>query len=95
MGRSIRNIIAIGFLLSFNTLACEAQEITEYDSIELSKDSIYICEEHYFEWCKEASICAYCGEPLDHIDLWTYYKILECEDCKKYFEDHYEDFIQE
>ncbi len=95
MGKSIRNILVISTIFMLNSLVCEAQELKEYDSISLSQDSIYICEEHYFEWCKEASICPYCGEPLHHVDLWTYYKILECEDCKKYFEDHYEDFLQE
>lgn len=67
----------------------------EYDSVELAKDSIYICDEHYFEWCKEPAICPYCGEALQMTDLWSYYKLLECEDCQKFFDDHYEQFISE
>ncbi len=63
-----------------------------YDSLTLKKYNVYICEGHFFEWCKEPSVCPYCNEKLTPINLWDYYKKLECEDCKKYFEENYRTF---
>lgn len=95
-GRKLGGLIAtvlIAFVFTSNASAAEkAWCQIDYDSTELKKDSIYICLEHYFEWCSESSICAYCEEPMHKIDLWSYYVLLECEDCKQYFIDHYEEF---
>jgi hypothetical protein len=60
-----------------------------YDSTELKQDSIYICDNHFFEWCTEESSCAHCNENLTRFSLWDYYKKLECEDCKNFFEENY------
>ena len=74
-----------------------AQDIepVEYDSTELKSHFIYVCDGHFFEWCNEEVNCGYCNEPLKKIDLWEYYKKLECEDCKTFFDDNYPSFIQE
>lgn len=86
-------IIALMLNLFSGEARAKMQSSTSgYDSVELSADSIYICNEHYFEWCKEQAVCAYCGEALVKTDLWSYYKLLECEDCQKFFDDHYEQF---
>jgi hypothetical protein len=66
-----------------------SQNLDVYDSVQLKKDSVYICEGHFFEWCKEPSTCAHCNEQLSAISLWDYYKKLECEDCKRFFEENY------
>lgn len=68
---------------------------TPTDSTELKKHDIYICQGHYFEWCTVASHCGYCNEALEKVNLWEYYKLLECEDCQKFFEDNYTKFIQD
>ena len=65
------------------------------DSTELKTHDLYICKGHYFEWCHEASTCAYCNEDLEKVNLWEYYKLLECEDCQKFFEENYPKFIKE
>lgn len=70
-------------------------DVVPTDSTELKKHDIYICRGHYFEWCTEASYCGYCNEALEQVNLWEYYKILECEDCQKFFEENYTEFIQE
>lgn len=77
------------------SLAKHNRKVVEYDSVQLVKDSIFICDEHYFEWCKEPASCPYCGEELEKTDLWSYYKLLECEDCKQFFDEHYEQFKSE
>jgi hypothetical protein len=70
------------------------QMVEPSDSTELKQHDIYICRGHYFEWCNEASSCGYCNEALEQINLWEYYKILECEDCQKFFNENYTKFIE-
>ena len=98
MGRYVYYLICI-LIASLCNIQVQAQESANdtlvLDSSVLSQDSLFVCEEHYFEWCKVENICPYCEEPLKKIDLWTYYKKLECEECKQYFEEHYLDFIKE
>ncbi|MFY0643968.1 MAG: hypothetical protein JXR19_05840 [Bacteroidia bacterium] len=65
------------------------------DSTSLSKDSIFICEEHFFEWCKDSAYCSYDYEPLKRVDLWSYYKLLECEECQEFFIENLENFQSE
>jgi hypothetical protein len=78
-----------------DTSISEVQQDVVYDSTVLKTQHIYICDGHYFEWCNEASFCGHCNEPLNKIDLWSYYKKLECEDCQKFFEDNYETFVEQ
>ena len=97
-GKYIFSLITIAGLIYLSGPKVQAHRTlsaVEYDSVELSQDSIYICHEHYFEWCREPAVCPYCGEPLELEDLWTYYKLLECEDCQKFFDDHLEQFRSE
>jgi hypothetical protein len=68
--------------------------ISPNNSVSLKKHHIFICKGHFFEWCREESVCGYCQEPLEKVNLWEYYKLLECEDCQKYFEDNYPLFIE-
>lgn len=93
----IISVIVIFAILAFIIPSTKPATITQntpitYDSLTLKKYSIYICEGHFFEWCKEPSVCPYCNEKLTSTNLWDYYKKLECEDCKKYFEENYRSF---
>jgi hypothetical protein len=65
------------------------------DSTELKTQEIFICRGHYYEWCTDSSSCAHCNETLERVNLWEYYKLLECEDCQKFFKENYENFIGE
>ena len=72
-----------------------ALQVVPSDSTELMKHEIYICRGHYFEWCSEPSNCAYDNEALEKVNLWEYYKLLECEECQQFFNDNYPKFVGE
>jgi hypothetical protein len=101
MGRYSFIIIFFGLIGLIAAIVPEQREfsvevITDVpkDSVTLIKDSVYICKGHFFEWCTEPSTCGYCNENLEQVNLWEYYKLLECEDCQKFFEENYYKFIQ-
>ncbi len=81
------------FLILFTIESNATNNNGELDSNKLKQDTIFMCDGHFFEWCNEESSCAHCNEALKPISLWGYYKKLECEDCKKFFEDNYPKFI--
>lgn len=84
--------IIMAFIIPKKEHTSTLEQPISYDSTELKKHTIYICEGHFFEWCKEPSICQHCNENLVETNLWEYYKKLECEDCKKFFEENYRQF---
>ena len=99
MGKYSFIVVFLGVLGLIASVVPREHEILNYADIE-PKDSsmlktytIYVCEGHFFEWCKEPSTCAYCNESLDEINLWEYYKILECEECQTFFDENYSKFI--
>lgn len=94
--------LRLTLLLTFTFLvgALQAQTINQAedwspDSVQLKQDSIYICNNHFFEWCTKESFCAHCLEKLEKVSLWAYYQKLECEDCKEYFFQNYLKFKEE
>lgn len=84
----------IALLIPSNKGLAQSVEPQTYDSTELKSQFIYVCEGHFFEWCNEEVNCGYCHEPLKKMNLWEYYKILECEDCKAFFDENYPSFIK-
>lgn len=101
MGRYSFIIIFFGLIGLIAAVVPESREFkveleigVPKDSSTLIQDTIYICKGHFFEWCTEPSTCGYCNETLDEVNLWEYYKLLECEDCQKFFEENYYKFIQ-
>ena len=66
-----------------------------YDSTALKQDSIFICRSHYFEWDRDSAVCPYDLAPMEKVDLWEYYLLLECEECKDFFDAHYAEFTAE
>ncbi|NNJ55912.1 MAG: hypothetical protein HKP14_07260 [Bacteroidia bacterium] len=83
----------VAFILSSHHVKAQNIESPEYDSTVLKSQFVYVCEGHFFEWCNEEVNCGYCNEPLQKMDLWAYYKKLECEDCKSFFDENYPSFI--
>ncbi|MGB0851356.1 MAG: hypothetical protein ACPGTP_08905 [Bacteroidia bacterium] len=101
MGRSTFIIVFVSLIVLIAAVVPEERQFdivldsSPKDSTELKKTEIYICKGHYFEWCTESSTCAHCNEYLEKINLWEYYQLLECEDCQKFFEENYSNFIGE
>lgn len=85
--------VILAFIIPNNEYEGVLDNPITYDSTELKKHNLYICEGHYFEWCNEQSICPHCNEKLTVTNLWDYYKKLECEDCKRFFEENYNQFL--
>ena len=87
------------FVFCFTDVKAQAtfDEQQDYipDSTQLMQDSIFICNDHFFEWCTNESFCAHCHQKLEKISLWAYYQKLECEDCKEYFFENYLKFKEE
>lgn len=85
----------IALIIPSNKGIAQNIETPSYDSTVLKTQFIFVCEGHFFEWCNEEVNCGYCNEPLTKMNLWDYYKKLECEDCKTFFDENYPSFIKQ